>query len=173
MSQDVVVDIFCYRRHGHNEGDEPSFTNPRMYALIREHPGVAALYGRGVGPRGDHDAARSRRALRARVRRRACARRSRPPARPPGRGGSARSPGTPGPARARTRRSSPTRRTRGRCGAWPTALTTVPEGFHIHPKLKRILEEKRQRLQREGAVDWAMAEALAFGSLLLEGTPCA
>jgi 2-oxoglutarate dehydrogenase E1 component len=51
------------------------------------------------------------------------------------------------------------------------ALTAEPESFHLHPKLKRILEDKRQRLEREGTMDWATAEALAFGSLLLEGVP--
>jgi len=50
-------------------------------------------------------------------------------------------------------------------------LTTVPEGFHIHPKLKRIIEEKKAKLEKEGTVDWAFAESLAFGSLILEGVP--
>jgi 2-oxoglutarate dehydrogenase E1 component len=168
MSQDVVVDIFCYRRHGHNEGDEPSFTNPRMYALIREHPSVAALYGQVLAREGilgaeEQSALRTRYAgeLRAALKSARTAPRSAlPQASPPV--------SRPAPQMAGFTTAAPDPKTLLRLGQ---ILTTPPEGFRIHPKLKRILEERRQRLEREGAVDWAMGEALAFATLLLDGTP--
>jgi len=162
MSQDVVVDIFCYRRHGHNEGDEPSFTNPRMYALIREHPGVAALYGQALAGEGimsaeEQEALRAEYAGELRAALKAARTSGRPPAPPASRPAAPRPVSTAVDLRELRRIFD--------------ILTTAPAGFRIHPKLKRILEEKRQRLEREGAVDWAMAEALAFGTLLAEGTP--
>jgi 2-oxoglutarate dehydrogenase E1 component len=163
MSQDVVVDIFCYRRHGHNEGDEPSFTNPRMYELIREHPSVARLYGQALAREGvmgmeEQEALRKRHAgeLRAALH----SARAAAPLKAAGQAASA-PPGAPSTAAA----------DEGTLRRLAERLTTPPEGFRIHPKLKRILEEKRERLEREQAVDWALGEALAFATLLREGVP--
>jgi 2-oxoglutarate dehydrogenase E1 component len=171
MAQDVVVDMICYRRHGHNEGDEPSFTNPSLYALIRRHPSVAVQYGQVLAREGLVSAEEQDRLRRDYVESLRQA--------------------------LKTARLSPPESTyrHEQDGEWPAlkapyshepvatgveepklrrileALTAEPESFHLHPKLKRILEDKRQRLEREGTVDWATAEALAFGSLLLEGFP--
>jgi 2-oxoglutarate dehydrogenase E1 component len=170
MSQDVVVDIFCYRRHGHNEGDEPSFTNPRMYALIREHPGVASLYGQVLAREGVMSP-EEQKALRARYSAglRAALKATRAPAGPAAAPPPADPPRAPEPVEP----AEPVSTEADAQGLRRIfeVLTTPPEGFRIHPKLKRILEEKRQRLQKDGTVDWATAEALAFGSLLLEGVP--
>jgi len=171
FSQDVVVDIVCYRRHGHNEGDEPSFTNPRMYRVIRGHPSVCLQYGQaaaaaGVMPQEEQD--RLRQAYAAGLRQALKTARENPPA-PKLRSQQ----GEEWNALMRRYSHEPVA-----TGVEPSALrriadalTTVPEGFQAHPKLRRILQEKRDKLSREGAVDWALAEALAFGSLLLEGTP--
>jgi 2-oxoglutarate dehydrogenase E1 component len=171
MAQDVVVDMVCYRRHGHNEGDEPSFTNPGLYALIRRHPSVAVQYGEALAREGlvsSEEQESMRRGYVESLRQALKTARLNPP--------------------------EPTDR-HEQNGEWQAlkaayshepvatgveepalrrifeALTAEPENFHLHPKLKRILGDKRQRLEREGRVDWATAEALAFGSLLLEGTP--
>ena len=163
MSQDVVVDIFCFRRHGHNEGDEPSFTNPRMYALIRQHLGVAGLYGRelardGVMAEEEQAALRSKYAGELRAALDAARRGASVPAAAAAPQSPGSRPAAPAPGEGELRRLA-------------ERLTTPPEGFRIHPKLKRILEEKRERLAREQAVDWALGEALAFATLLREGVP--
>ena len=171
FGQDVVVDIFCFRRHGHNEGDEPAFTHPRMYRLIEQHPGVAALYARacareGVAAEGEGTAVRE--AYRAELK--AALRKARE--------------NPPEPTlRPFQRRDWQTLRPEWSDEPVDTAVpeetlrriaravTAVPAGFHMHPKLRRILEGKLQTLERQGTMDWGLAEALAFGSLLLEGAP--
>jgi 2-oxoglutarate dehydrogenase E1 component len=166
MSQDVVVDIFCFRRHGHNEGDEPSFTNPRMYSMIRQHPGVAGLYGKelardGVMSEEEQAALRTRYAGELRAALDAARRKSSAPA-------GAAAPAAPQVPLSRPAAPAPGE---GELRRLAERLTTPPAGFRIHPKLKRILEDKRERLTRERAVDWALGEALAFATLLREGVP--
>jgi 2-oxoglutarate dehydrogenase E1 component len=170
FSADVVVDIFCYRRYGHNEGDEPSFTHPRMYDLIRDHPSVASLYGptcdaAGVMAARDQEAKREsfRASLRAALK---TARVDPPePTLKPFQGGDwvgMRSEYRSDPVETGVGEEI-LRRVAG-------ALCSVPPGFAIHPKLQRILDARRAQLEKEGTVDWAFAESLAFGTLLLEGT---
>jgi 2-oxoglutarate dehydrogenase E1 component len=171
MAQDVVVDIICYRRHGHNEGDEPSFTNPRMYNVIRRHPGVAALYGERCAEAGlmsSEEQESLRRTYAARLRQGLKTARENPPEPTlrPFQGDEWR--GLHGRYSLETALTGVQAPTLNRVAA---VLTRIPVGFTIHPKLKRILEEKRRRLASDGTVDWAFAEALAWGSLLLEGTP--
>ena len=171
MAQDVVVDMICYRRHGHNEGDEPSFTNPGLYALIRRHPSVAVQYGQLLAREGlvsAEEQNRFRRDFVESLRQALKTARLSPPEptyshEQDGDWQALKAPYSHEPVA--TGVEEPKLR-----GIFE-ALSAEPEYFHLHPKLKRILEDKRQRLEKEGTVDWASAEALAFGSLLLEGVP--
>jgi 2-oxoglutarate dehydrogenase E1 component len=155
---DVVIDLVGYRRWGHNEGDEPAYTQPIMYAKIKEQPSVATLYGErlvraGVLSRGELEAlwAEKKAAM--------------------------QQPGEPGALATILRR--PSRELapadpgalRGRLRAVLEAMSRVPEGFDLHPKLGGLLEKRRALLEGRGEVDWATAEALAWGTLLLEGVP--
>jgi 2-oxoglutarate dehydrogenase E1 component len=164
FAKDVVVDMVCYRRHGHNEGDEPSYTQPIMYDAIEKRRSVRKLYTEELVTRGDLTIDEAEEALedfRKQL----------------------------DEALDETRESEPQERTvslearvegvlpqvetgvdRERLDEVVAAVTSWPEDFAVHPKLGKQLEKRRDLLDRD-AVDWAMAEALAFGSLLLEGTP--
>jgi 2-oxoglutarate dehydrogenase E1 component len=160
---DVVVDIFCYRKYGHNEGDEPAFTHPFMYDLIRSHPSVAALYGEaclkaGVVAEGelqkmreDYVASLDAALLREREETRGLT----PPA----------------PAGLALMTTVDTGVDPERLKLIMRALSRIPEGMHIHDKLKAIVIGKLKLFEEKGRLDWAAAEALAFGSLLVEGVP--
>jgi 2-oxoglutarate dehydrogenase E1 component len=171
FGQDAVVDIVCFRRHGHNEGDEPSFTHPRMYRMIEAHPGVAHLYGESCARAGlssEEEQERLRKGYTAQLRQALKSSRDNPPSpsKPPFQGEEWRgleSRYSFAPVRTAVQEAALQRIAR--------VLTQVPEGFAIHPKLRRILEQKREELEQKGTLDWSFAEALAFGSLLLEGTP--
>lgn len=167
--KDVVIDMFCYRRHGHNEGDEPSYTQPLLYKKIRQHPSVREIYAgslvrQGVVTQEQADAIleesrqRFERAFEASQKREMHFTPEVPLAVSP----------------EEIKAAEPVGET-----AVPLetlqdvtrALTTAPEGFSVHQKLARMLDERRQMLEREVAIDWAFAEALAFGSLACQGTP--
>ena len=162
FNKDVVIDMVCYRRFGHNEGDEPSYTQPQMYERIQNRRSVRKLYTETLVKRGDITLEEAERALEdfsARLQ----------------------------VALDETRQSAPPKPTH-LVGAPPTevlaspetgvdrtaldriaaALHTAPDGFTVHPKLAKQLEA-RAALYAGGQVDWALGEALAFGSLLLEG----
>ncbi len=158
--KDVVVDMVCYRRHGHNEGDDPSFTQPLMYKLIEGRRSVRKLYTETLVRRGDITAEEAEKALDDFLARMQTAfeetRQSAPPAVPSRRAETVMLPPVDtGVAQAVLDRVA------GR-------LHAAPEGFTVHPKLAKVLEA-RYSLYRDGLVDWSLGEALAFGSLLLEG----
>ncbi|HUI93512.1 MAG TPA: 2-oxoglutarate dehydrogenase E1 component [Chitinivibrionales bacterium] len=160
---DCVIDIFCYRRHGHNEGDEPSFTHPHMYKLIAEHQSVAVMYGKRCEQRGVMGAQEQQR-LRSTYHDRL--KFSLDKAR-------AEAAAAPEPAPVDEKEQPPvfTGVAEKTLRAVAACLTTVPEGFSMHPKLRQIVAAKARLLDEKKLVDWAFAESLAFGSLLLEGTP--
>ncbi len=169
FSYDVVVDIMCYRRLGHNEADEPSFTHPLMYKKIENHPSVIQIYGgkldkAGVFSLRDQDEFRTRYVgmLRADLQR---ARAGYAPPATDAFAGGAWKDFEPGYSHAPVE-TAVAPKTLQRVGA---ALSTVPEGFHIHPKLQRFVAARREALSRGEGIDWAFAEGLAFGTLLLEG----
>jgi 2-oxoglutarate dehydrogenase E1 component len=162
---DVVVDLVGYRRFGHNEGDEPSYTQPLMYKLIEEHPTVREQYARELVEQGlvsDAEAQRLLDDVQARYRaihdelRASFESSARRKERRIGRG-----------ADAQIDTSVPADRLR----EVNEQLLAVPEGFRVHPKLVKELERRRESLGEEGGIAWAQAEALAFGSLLADGTP--
>ncbi len=170
FAMDAIVDIFCFRRHGHNEGDEPSFTHPRMYTLIAAHPGVGALYGErcsALGLADKEDQARVREQYRGVLKTALDHARTTPAPQPLGSQGPEWDAFATAYSDAPVATAVPEERVR------PIAahLTAVPGGFHIHRKLLQIVRAKRETLAQKHVLDWAFAEALAFGSLLLDGVP--
>jgi 2-oxoglutarate dehydrogenase E1 component len=163
FNRDVVIDMICYRRHGHNEGDDPSYTLPLMYKKIENRRSVRKLYTEALMKRGDlslEEAERSLDDFQQRLQR----------------------------ALDETRQSAPPKGLKARppvhyVGLLPhaqtavtqetldrvyRALTSTPEGFTVHPKLVKQFEA-RDEMFRSGEVDWALAEALSFGTLLDQG----
>jgi 2-oxoglutarate decarboxylase len=163
--KDVVIDLVCYRRHGHQEVDDPSFTQPLMYQRIEDRRSVRKLYTEALVNRGEltvEEAERSLDDFQQRMQRAHHeTKESAPPAdvraRVPELTGSLLPPIETGVERDRLARVQ-------------EVLTSFPAGFEPHPKLKRMLERRRDLLERD-AIDWAHGEALAFGTLVLEGIP--
>jgi 2-oxoglutarate dehydrogenase E1 component len=156
FKRDVVIDLVGYRRWGHNEGDEPAYTQPLMYARIKSQPSVASLYGEALL----REAALTREELdalwaakRAQMQRVDGAEDAPTPPRP--------APLVPQPVDASAMRA--------RLRVVVKALGSVPEGFEIHQKLVPFMRRRAELLDGKADVDWAAAEALAFGTLLLEG----
>jgi 2-oxoglutarate dehydrogenase E1 component len=168
FKKDVVIDIVCYRRRGHNEGDDPSMTQPLMYNLIEHKRSVRTLYmenliGRGDITQEEFEAANAQfqtsleqafievhEAM------------SQTPSlieRPVGIGTT---------ASEKQELLKPTAITREVVEAIGNAHANQPEGFTVHPKLAQLLE-KRFEMSRQGGIDWGFGELLAFGSLLIEG----
>lgn len=171
FDKDVVIDMWCYRRFGHNEGDEPSFTQPLMYSKIRAHPPVSALYAERLTQEGtieatflddtikaftDHletefEAAKTYKANEADWF--------------SGRWSGFNKPADPEGAR----RNVPTGIEQKLFDSLGRTLTTVPDTIQIHKTLARVIDAKRESFTRGDGFDWATGEALAFGSLLSEG----
>jgi 2-oxoglutarate dehydrogenase E1 component len=162
--KDVVIDMVCYRRHGHNEGDDPSYTQPIMYSKIEQMRSVRKLYVETLVRRGDLTIEEAESALAdfsARLQTALDATRADMPAE--------EVVAAPHPPEAGVLPHADTRVEQAELDEVYEALRTVPEGFTIHPKLAKQFET-RDQMFRGGEVDWALAEALAFGSLLVEGT---
>jgi multifunctional 2-oxoglutarate metabolism enzyme len=164
--KDVVIDMWCYRRWGHNEGDEPSFTQPLMYDAIEGRRSVRKLYMERLVNAGDLSVEEAERALeefRGRLQQAFDETKDAETSAP-------RKVDPAPPAPAAVRPAVKTAVERGTLDEVVDALTTVPEGFTVHPKLRKSLEQRRAALDAD-AVDWSLGEALAFGSLLLDGVP--
>jgi len=168
----VVIDMFCYRRHGHNEGDEPSFTQPLMYKAIAAHPATAEIYGKrliadGVVTVGEVEKMRAD--WRARLDAELEASQSYRPNSADWLDGrwadikAARD--LDDPRRGNTGVAIETLQDIGQ------KVTAVPKGFHAHRTIQRFLENRRKSIEAGSGLDWSTAEALSFGSLLLEGHP--
>jgi 2-oxoglutarate dehydrogenase E1 component len=161
--RDVVIDIVCYRRFGHNEGDDPTYTQPLMYQKIKTHPTVFQQYAQRLVREKlltQAEVDERKKAFTARLsdaydlmKRNAEAYELQ----------EAHSPSAPPPP-------VPTGVERGMVEEILQSLTTFPADFHLHPKLKNWME-KRREVAHGGPMDWATGEALAFSSLVMEGTP--
>jgi 2-oxoglutarate dehydrogenase E1 component len=171
FGRDIVIDMWCYRRFGHNEGDEPSFTQPQMYSAIRNHPAISAIYGKRLIAEGvvdqrwmdDHrekyitflneefEAAGSYLPNKADWFE--------------GRWSGFGKPEEP----VLGRRNTNTAVTDELFTQVGKALTTVPEELHVHKTLQRILDAKKAMFDSGEGFDWATGEALAFGTLIAEG----
>ncbi len=163
--KDVVIDMVCYRRHGHNEGDDPSYTQPLMYKAIAQHRPVAKLYVEALVKRGDITVADAEGML-GEFQRRLQTVLDDTRAHAPGKVKANRPPKPLGVLPwSETGVARPTLDLVFDC------LTAYPEGFTVHPKLARQFEARTATYRESGTVDWATAEALAFGSLLAEATP--
>jgi 2-oxoglutarate dehydrogenase E1 component len=173
FGRDVVIDMYCYRRHGHQEVDEPSFTQPDLYARIEKRPSVAQLYKRELleaGKLTDDDAASLETEFQLRLEMpldnvKALEKEK-------------------GDHQAKFKESTAVFQPEYTSSSEPTAiseemlkiivdgLTRVPADFNIQPKIKRIvLDHQRKVFEAGGPYQWHYAEALAFGSLLLDGIP--
>ncbi|WP_373283541.1 multifunctional oxoglutarate decarboxylase/oxoglutarate dehydrogenase thiamine pyrophosphate-binding subunit/dihydrolipoyllysine-residue succinyltransferase subunit [Sediminivirga luteola] len=178
FARDIVIDLVCYRRRGHNEGDDPSMTQPRMYSLIEKKGSVRKLYTSSLIGRGHLTEEEAQEALKDYQSKLESA---------------FAETHDSNPSRVQTEDESPVAgldrpyAQRDDQGNWqPGEITTavdakvverigrayteVPEGFTVHKKLKSLLE-KREQMSREGGIDWGFGELLAFGSLLMEGVP--
>ncbi len=161
FKRDVVIDLICYRRHGHNEGDDPAYTQPVMYRKIKDQPSAAVLYGRRLASEkvltaADVEANRRKAADRLNAAFDA---------------NKAAGPWVLQPAIAARPRNSTTAIPRDLLERVVDGITYLPSSFHIHPKLEGFVKKRRETLAKDGPVDWAFAEAIAFGSLVLEGIP--
>ncbi len=162
--KDVVIDLVCYRLHGHNEGDDPSYTQPLMYRAIEQHRSVRKLYTESLVKRGDITIEEAEAALDDFSKRLQQALDETRASAPLKIEKLRRSEAIEVPALS----SVPTGVQRDRLDAISEVLHEVPAGFTVHPKLARQLRQ-RAEMYASGEVDWALAEALAFGSLLAEG----
>ncbi|TVQ37587.1 MAG: 2-oxoglutarate dehydrogenase E1 component [Spirochaetaceae bacterium] len=168
---DAVVDIICYRRLGHNEADEPSFTHPIMYELIRNHESVAAIYGRRLADEGVYsaeDQQRFRQKYRAVLKEELQKARS---GYQPGLDDAFQGGDWSGFQRTYTFELLETGVQETTLRKIASALTTPPEGFALHSKLRRFLKDREQAIKSGEGIDWSFAESLSFGSLLIEGYP--
>ena len=168
--KDVVLDIFCYRRFGHNEGDEPMFTNPIMYNKIKKQKTTLALYTErlvrdGLIPEGEIEDMKA--AFQAFLNDEFEAGKDYKPNKADWLDGrwSHLDRNKEDYQRGQTAISTDTLKEVG------CALSTAPEGFPIHKTIARLLESKQQMFETGEGFDWATAEALAFGSLMTEGYP--
>ena len=163
FARDVVIDLVGYRRHGHNEQDEPAYTQPLMSGRIAAQPPVRQQYAERLAAGGEVSAEEAD-ALVGEVQKRLRAAHE-----------NLRSSfGTPAPGSDRTPSGSDsevdTRVAEDRLRALNEALLQVPDDFTVHPKLAKQLDRRRPALD-EGRIDWGQAEALAFASLLADGIP--
>jgi 2-oxoglutarate decarboxylase len=167
FKKDVVIDMFCYRRWGHNEADDPSYTQPLLYRKIKDHPSVATLYSEllvreGVIPAGDVQTMRKRESTKLSDAFDAAQQHS---------------------EKFEVQELSAVSEEEIASAPLATAadrkmieqvvsgVTSFPENFHIHPKLNGFIEKRKESLEKGGPIDWAFGETLAFGTLVLEGTP--
>ncbi|HEX8960817.1 MAG TPA: 2-oxoglutarate dehydrogenase E1 component [Geobacteraceae bacterium] len=165
FARDVVVEVICYRRYGHNEGDEPYFTQPLMYEKIRSRPPVGELYARALMEAGlvdEEGVTGMEREMSARLE-----------------GALGRKPlpvdggftgEWSGILREYTPESVATGVAGGRLQELAALLAAVPDGFTPHPKVAALLEKRREAVTQGEGIDWGNAEALVLATLLAEGT---
>jgi 2-oxoglutarate dehydrogenase E1 component len=168
----VVIDMFCYRRHGHNEGDEPMFTQPLMYKRIHSHPTTLAIYAEKLAAEGVITGAeleKMKRDWRARLDAELEASQGYKANKADwldGRwAGFKVAEVSDDPRRGNTGVDLKALRNIG------AKITAVPQNFHVHRTIQRFLDARRKAIESGNGIDWATAEALAFCSLLVEGRP--
>lgn len=169
FKKDVVIDLFGYRRHGHNEGDDPVYTQPLMYKKIKEHPSVKEIYQdkllhEGIFKKEEIEKldeeiyGKLDKAFKDSKKTKISFRPDRPWA-------------ISQEEYKAESESDSSKTTTERLHEIVKGLTKFPDNFALNPKLKKHIEKRKQLLNGNAHIDWAFAEALAFGSLLLEGMP--
>ncbi len=163
--KDFVIDLVGYRRYGHNEGDEPSFTQPQLYRRIASHPTVRELWARRLAETGEVQQEWVEKLVQDRTRELEAALKS------PEAGSSMVEP-LPEPPPPGAARHAKTAVPLARLRELNDGLLRLPEGFHLHRKLERGHERRRNILDSpdEKTIDWASAEELALASILADGT---
>ncbi|KAA5832826.1 multifunctional oxoglutarate decarboxylase/oxoglutarate dehydrogenase thiamine pyrophosphate-binding subunit/dihydrolipoyllysine-residue succinyltransferase subunit [Saccharopolyspora hirsuta] len=165
FGKDVVIDMVCYRRRGHNEGDDPSMTQPKMYDAIDKMRSVRKVYTESLIGRGDMTVEEAEKALKdyaaqlEHVFNEVRELEKHPPA-----------PSPSVESEQQVPRGLATAISRETVERIAEAQINLPEGFTPHPRVKPVLE-RRAKMGREGGIDWAFGELLAFGSLVMEGRP--
>ncbi|MDR3450345.1 MAG: 2-oxoglutarate dehydrogenase E1 component [Alphaproteobacteria bacterium] len=170
FGRDVVVDMVCYRRHGHNEGDEPAFTQPVMYRKIKDQPTTREVYASRLVAEGSisqADADKINADFLARLEQDFQVATSYKPNKADWLEGKWQGL----QVASGDERDGKTGVAIDKLREIGNALARVPNGFNLNPKIAKQLEAKREMMSSGQGVDWATAEALAFGSLLVEGTP--
>jgi 2-oxoglutarate dehydrogenase E1 component len=171
FASDVVIDMYCYRKYGHNEMDEPSFTQPLMYDRIQHKPSVVEIYGKRLADEGvvspeERKAIADQRNVALEAELEAAKGATQRP----------RAPALTGLWRGY--RGGPehdvpdveTGFSRELLAQIAKSIAAPPPGFTPHPKVVRLLEQRAQMGRGERALDWGMGELLAYGSLLWQGT---
>jgi multifunctional 2-oxoglutarate metabolism enzyme len=170
--KDVVIDLICFRRHGHNEADEPTYTHPLLYQRVKQHPGVRALYVRRLIKDGVIDEAGVEALMKQRIERYEAALIGAKEI-------VARQPSQhlqiPYRSNADVKEIPievvSTAVSGDTLAALSKTLTETPDGYHLNPKLAPMMTRRAAMGRGEAPLDWAFAEALAFASLAIEGTP--
>ncbi len=169
FKKDVVIDLFGYRRHGHNEGDEPGFTQPLLYNKIKSHPSVRNIYTNTLKEKkilSSEEIDRMNDEIYNvlseafdKIRRKSTAFNADVPL---------------AVSKEKMESVTPTKDTNiteDELKLIVEKITSLPKDFNINPKLKKFLDKRLDLIDGSGETDWAFAESLAFGSLLYEGTP--
>ncbi|MEN3382854.1 MAG: 2-oxoglutarate dehydrogenase component, partial [Hyphomicrobiales bacterium] len=166
----VVIDMFCYRRHGHNEGDEPAFTQPLMYKAIRAHASITDIYSKKLIAEGvvtEGEVAKMQADWRTRLDAEYEAGTGYKPNKADWLDGHWSkfkfSDDVDDPRRGNTGAPIETLREIGK------KITAVPQGFHVHKTIQRFLDIRRKAIETGEGIDWSTGEALAFCTLLLDG----
>jgi 2-oxoglutarate dehydrogenase E1 component len=170
FKKDVILDMFCYRRHGHNESDEPAFTQPLMYRKIASHPTTRAIYAEQLVNEGVLTAEGAEKVVAdfmAHLESQFESAKTYKPNKADWLEGAWAGMEA---ASGEDRRGDTAVKTE-LLKEVGTALTRIPATHNVHRTLKRILENKRKTLEAGTGLDWSTGEALAFGTLLAEGTP--
>lgn len=173
--KDVVIDLICFRKMGHNEIDEPAVTQPRMYTAIAQHPGTRQLYAEKLNRAGIVNSAESE----AMIHQYKEVLGSCGSMLLPAESSEAQSPSTD------SNQASPSRFSRFSHGKWsdyartalPVALlkqlggvlTSLPTNFQLHPRLEKMFSERKRMAEGDAPLDWGMAEMLAYATLLRDG----
>ncbi len=179
FQRDVVIDMYCYRKHGHNETDEPAFTQPIIYQKIGQHPQISTVLTRKLVAEGtitEQDSEAIRAEYSAALEKNLEKARASETAKTARRAAAAAEARKFAGSTAVFQRDFHFRNVATRVGPAlldkvVRGLTTLPEGFHPNPKIKRFVDARATAYRDGGPIDWGFGEALAFGTLVLENVP--
>ena len=169
IERDVVIDLLCYRRHGHNEGDEPGFTQPLLYKEIKKRPSVRKLYLDKLLQQGVIDKVKAIKladGFKQKLEESYQQAKEEEPL--PADGFDERWQGQDNPY---SHKQADTKVPYQRLYEVARSLATVPKGFTLNKKIERRLSANLKTVKEKGQIDWSMGESLAFGSLLQDGVP--